>query len=319
MTTRFVLASGPRPCATHALAIVLLAAALASEASAESANSVPLERRAWANVPVAEASAPAAPGSQAGAYASHRTVSHAKEVTDRFHVTAVRLWLYRSFLPKSDDSDILGIETNSAWGWGKLDFANISYLEVVDYPRAVPGMPAGNPIPDAGSATGITDLLSAFLVSPKGKHHGPHHWAAGLAVQLPTASDPTIGSEKWSIGPAVEYEYHKGRFYAAFVALQLWSVAGADDRKAVNMLMVKPMITYELSRRLKAVYMPYGISVYWDKPSGDRAYVPLGGGLQYGFCVGRQEMAVSLQFFKYVLRPSKGTEYDLRLMVEFDF
>ena len=83
-----------------------------------------------------------------------------------------------------------------------------SYIEVVDYPRAVPGMPAGNPVPGIGVATGVTDLLSAFLVSPKSAHHGPHHFAAGFAVQLPTASDDTIGSGKWSIGPAFEYEYH---------------------------------------------------------------------------------------------------------------
>ena len=85
------------------------------------------------------------------------------------------------------------------------------------------------------------------------------------------------------------------------------------------MMMIKPMITYELSRRWKAVYMPYGISVYWDKPSGDRAYLPIGAGLQHEFRIGRQKMAVSLQFFKYVLRPAKGAEYDVRLMVELDF
>ena len=306
----------PRTCVASALAICFLV--LASTGYAETVRRVSLEHRTWQTVPVSEAVAPRVPVPELGSFAKHRTVSHAKEVTDRFHVTAARLWFYRSFLPKSDDSDVLGIEVNSAWGWGKLDFANISYIEVVDYPRAVPGMPAGNPNPDVGEATGATDLLSAFLVSPKRKHHGPHHWAAGFAVQLPTASDPTIGSEKWCVGPAAEYEYHKGRFYAAFVALQLWSVAGADDRKAVNMLMVKPMITYELGHRWKAVYMPYGISVYWDKPSGDKVYLPLGGGIQHGFRLGRQEMALSLQFFKYVLRPSKGAEYDMRLMVEFD-
>ena len=300
-------------------AFAIAAWALASPAYAEPTSPVPLERRAWRSFPVSEPAAPRVLGADTKSFEKRRTVSHAKEATDRFHVTALRLWLYRNFLPNSDDSSVLGIEMNSAWGWGKLDFSNISYLEVVDYPRAVPGMPAGNPIPELGTATGITDLLSAFLVSPKSKHHGPHHWAAGLAVQLPTATDPTIGSEKWSIGPAVEYEYHKGRFFAAFVALQLWSFAGAEDRRAVNMLMVKPMITYELSKRWKAVYMPYGITVYWDKPSGDRAYLPLGAGLQYAFGAGKQEMAVSLQFFKYVLRPSKGAEYDLRLMVEFDF
>ena len=189
----------------------------------------------------------------------------------------------------------------------------------MDYPRAVPGRPIGNVRPEPGAATGITDLLSAFLASPKRRHHGPHHWAVGAAFQFPTASDSTIGSGKWAVGPAIEYEYHKGRFFAAFVALQLWSFAGDADRKSVNMLMVKPMVTYELARKIKAVYMPYGISVYWNKKVGDKVYLPLGGGLQFDFGVGRQEAAVSLQFFKYVIRPSKGSEDDLRLMVELDF
>ena len=137
-------------------------------------------------------------------------------------------------------------------------------------------------------------------------------------MQLPTASDSTIGSGKWCVGPAVEYEYERGRFYAAFVALQLWSFAGDEDRKSVNMLMVKPMITYDLGRCWKAVYMPYGVSVYWDKPSGEKVYLPLGGGIQRDFPIGRRELAASVQFFKYVLRPSKGSEYDLRFMLELD-
>lgn len=262
------------------------------------------------------------PGAPIGAEpaARGRTVAHAKDAeTDRFHVTALRLWLYRDFLPKSDDSDIFGVEINSAWGLGCLDFANISYFELVDYPRAVQGRPGGNPVPELGAATGITDLLTAFLASPKRAHHGPHHWSAGIAVQIPTASDSTIGSGKWAAGPAIEYEYHNGRFFAAFVALQIWSFAGDADRKDVNMLMIKPMITYDLGRRFKAIYMPYGISVYWNKSDGNRAYVPLGGGLQYEFCIGRQKMAASVQLFSYVVRPGKGSEADLRFMLEFDF
>lgn len=313
MDTRRLL----RTCVISAVGLASLA--WASMAHAESVAPISLAHRTWQVVPASEVVASAVQPAAGTAFEKRRTVSHAKEATDRFHVTALRLWLFRNFLPKSDDSDVLGIEANSAWGWGKVDFTNISYVEVVDYPRAVPGMPIGNPRPELGAATGLTDVLTAFLASPKRKHHGPHHWSAGFAMQLPTATDPTIGSEKWSMGPAVEYEYHKGKFFAAFVALQVWSFAGADDRKPVNMLMVKPMITYELSRRWKAVYVPYGITVYWDKPASERAYLPLGGGFQYAFGAGRQEMAVSLQFFKYVLRPSKGTEYDLRLMVEFDF
>ena len=260
------------------------------------------------------------PAAEAEGAGTHRTAPHAPTPgEDAFHFTAIRAWAYRDYLPKSDDADILGLEFNSAFGVGDFDVTNISYLEFADYPRAVPGKPYGNPVPELGAATGITDLLTAFLVSKKKVHHSPHHFSYGFAAQFPTASDDTLGSGKWSLGPAIEYEYHNGPFYAAFVALQLWSVAGESGRKPVNMMMIKPMITYDLAEKWKAVYMPYGISVYWNKKSGQKAYLPLGGGLQYNFAIGSQEMAASAQFFKYVVRPDKGSEYDLRFMLEFDF
>lgn len=65
--------------------------------------------------------------------------------------------------------------------------------------------------------------------------------------------------------------------------------------------------------------MPYGISIYWNKPSDEAIYLPIGGGLQRGFRLWGVETAASLQFFKYVIRPSAGSEYDLRFMLESDF
>jgi hypothetical protein len=261
----------------------------------------------------------AAPSSDSEGF-SPRGASHAPDPEkDAFHFTALRAWYFHEFLPNGDDADVLGLEANSAWAWGDVQFTNISYLEVVDYPRAVPGMPYGNPDPEAGEATGITDLLSAFLLSKKGGHHDHHHFSLGLATQLPTASDSTIGSGKWSLGPAIEYEYENDPFFAAFVALQLWSVVGDADRDDVSMLMIKPMVTYEVYESWKLVYMPYGISVYWKKDPGQRVYLPIGGGLQHDFSIFSQEMAASVQFFDYVIRPDKGAQYDLRFMLELDF
>ena len=239
---------------------------------------------------------------------------------DRFRFTTIRTWVFRNFVPDKSDPLTTGFEFNSAWGWGCWDVANISYIELADYPSPIPGRPVGNEEPAPGQATGLTDFLSAVLFSRKKGHghHSPHHFAAGFATQLPTATSDRIGSGKWSLGPAVEYEYHRGRFYAAFVALQLWSFAGDDSRVNVNMMMIKPMITYDIARRWKLVYMPYGITVYWEKPVDDAIYLPLGGGIQYGFPIGRKSGAVSLQLFRYVLRPSGGPEHDLRLMLEFN-
>ena len=238
---------------------------------------------------------------------------------DRFHFTTIRAWFFQSFVPDRSDPTTLGLEFNSAFGLGRFDVANISYFELADYPVAVPGMPVGNVTPGPGAATGVNDLLTAFLFSKKRKHHGPHHFALGVAAQFPTASDSTLGSGKWSIGPAVEYEYERGRLFAAFVALNVVSVAGDSNRKDVNMFMLKPMVTYDLGHCWKAVYMPYGVSIYWNKKIDDAVYVPVGGGIQRDFRVRGQKMAASLQLFRYVVRPPKGTEHDLRFMLQMDF
>jgi hypothetical protein len=225
-----------------------------------------------------------------------------------------RSWFFISFLPENDEAETLGLEFESYLDTSKYSAKNISYLEVADYPRPIPGQPPGNVFPGIEVKTGISDLLTAFWVSKKGKHHGKHHLAWGAALQLPTASSETLGSGKWSGGPSFDYEYTSGRLFAGVIVLHLWSFAGDSDRKEVNYTMAKPFVVYAINDKWDALYMPYGISVYWNKPSGEDIYFPLGGGFQRHL---GKSMNFSVQFFKNVLRPTKGTEYDLRFMLEF--
>jgi hypothetical protein len=250
----------------------------------------------------------------------HEPAAEHTASSEAFHLATYRTWLFRSFMPDSkDDANVLGLEFVSAWGWGNYDVTNIAYIEVDDYHTGIEGQPPGNSEPAVVGDTGINDLLTAFLFSKKGGHHGPHHFGWGFSAQLPTGASDTLSSGKWSLGPAVEYEYIGDRLFIAVVALQLWSVAGDSDRKDVNMLMIKPMITYDLNEKWKAVYMPYGISAYWNKPSGQKWYVPFGGGVQRQFNIGSKASAFSAQFFRNVVRPDKGAEHDFRLMLEINF
>ena len=228
-------------------------------------------------------------------------------------------WLFRSFLPdESDDATTLGLEFESAFGIGNWDVKNIAYFEFNDFPRAIPGQPIGNPEP-AGfeAATGIGDVLTGFWFSRKGAHHGRHHLSWGLGAQLPTASDDELGSGKWSVGPSFDYEYENGRLFAGAIAMQLWSVAGDSDRKDVSTLIIKPFVYYSLNEVWDLMYVPYGISVYWDKNSGDKVYLPLGGGAQRRFRVGSAEMNLGAALYYNAVRPDNGTEWDLRLLLEF--
>jgi hypothetical protein len=83
--------------------------------------------------------------------------------SNAFQIATSRTRLFRSFFPdEEDDADTLGLEFVSTFGLGSYDVVNISYLELDDYPYAVPGRPVGNSDPGVGAATGINDLLTAF-------------------------------------------------------------------------------------------------------------------------------------------------------------
>ena len=237
-----------------------------------------------------------------------------------FRVGSWRNWIFRSFLQdETDDANTLGLELESYFTFGSTQIKNIAYVEVADHPRAIPGQPQGNPLPEIGSATGISDLLTGFWISKQGGHHGKHHFAPGIAFQLPTATSETLGSGKWSVGPSFDYEYESGDLFAGAIALQIWSFAGDEDRKDVSMLMIKPFVYYTLSERWDLTYVPYGISVYWNKPSGEKVYFPIGGGGQYKTHLGSLGMNLGAQLFYNLVRPTKGTVWDLRFVVEVVF
>ena len=237
-----------------------------------------------------------------------------------FRLGSQRTWLFRSFLKdEGDDADTLGLEFESYLTLGSLEIKSIAYFEVNQYPRAIPGQPVGNPTPGSEPADGINDLLTGFWFSKKGPHHGKHHFTPGVAAQFPTATDDTLGGGKWALGPSFDYEYENGRLFAGAIALQLWSFAGDPERKDVSMLMIKPFVVFSLAENWDLLYMPYGISVYWNKKPGEKVYLPLGGGIQRHLQLGAVQMNLGVQLFKNVVRPTKGTVYDLRGLVELVF
>lgn len=248
------------------------------------------------------------------------TESHEVESHSGLRLGRQASWLFRSFLKDEwDDSDTLGLEFESYFGVGSYEVKNISYFEVASYDRGVPGQPGGNPFPGVEAADGINDLLTAFWISKKGAHHGKHHFSLGMAAQFPTASADSLGSGKWSVGPSFDYEYENGRLFAGAIALQLWSFAGDNDRKEVSMLMIKPFLFYSVSDNWDLMYVPYGIQVYWNKASGEKVYLPVGGGAQRHFQLGATQMNLGAAVYYNAVRPTNGTVWDLRFLVEFNF
>ena len=154
----------------------------------------------------------------------------------------------------------------------------------------------------AGTQNGIGDLNPSFFFVPKGK--GPWTLGFGPTLVLPTASASSLGSGKWSAGPAAVAVYSKGPWVAGALLNNVWSFAGDNDRGAVSAFLLQPFINYNLPNGWYLVTSPI-VTANWRAASGDQWIVPVGGGVGRVFRVGRQPINASLQAYANVVKPDK--------------
>ena len=90
-------------------------------------------------------------------------------------------------------------------------------------------------------AFGVSDVLASAFVSPK---NSPFIWGVGPVVSLPSTTQPTLGTEKWSAGPTVVILKQAGQVTYGVLWNQIWSFAGNSARDDVNQMYVQPFVSY---------------------------------------------------------------------------
>jgi hypothetical protein len=103
--------------------------------------------------------------------------------------------------------------------------------------------------PGSGTESGFGDTTQSFFFSPKAPTAGGWIWGVGPAIVLPTASQDSLGSGKWSIGPtAVALKQTRvqsgGAWTYGALVNQVWSVAGESDRQYVSNAFLQPFLAY---------------------------------------------------------------------------
>jgi hypothetical protein len=104
-------------------------------------------------------------------------------------------------------------------------------------------------VPPSGSDSGLGDTTQSLFFSPKEPTAGGWIWGVGPAFLLPTASEDTLGTEQWAIGPTavVLKQTETGWTYGALTNY-LVSVAGDDDRADVESLFLQPFLAKGLGK-----------------------------------------------------------------------
>lgn len=94
-----------------------------------------------------------------------------------------------------------------------------------------------------GDVSGLGDTqLSAFL-SPEAAGPGGLIWGVGAVINIPTATDPLLGTSKWGAGPSAVALIQKDSWTVGVLANQMWTFDGGN---AINKSFVQPWVTYQL-------------------------------------------------------------------------
>jgi hypothetical protein len=98
-------------------------------------------------------------------------------------------------------------------------------------------------VADGAAAFGIGDVTTSFFVSPsKSKRL---IWGVGPVIVLPSTSEPTLGSGKWSTGPTVIALKQAGPWTVGALWNHVWSFSGDATRADVNQMFLQPFVGYQ--------------------------------------------------------------------------
>jgi len=158
-------------------------------------------------------------------------------------------------------------------------------------------------------------VINIFL-SPK--EAGTLVWGAGPTILLPTITNPDLGSNRVSLGPAALLFYAKKNWNAGVVVQQGWSLGGGSGINEVNAFGAQYLFTYNLPKGW-SFYSNSTITSNWTREPDDRWTVPLGGGFGKLSYIGSLPVSLSLQSFYNIVKPAGGPDWTLNIQLAFLF
>ena len=99
------------------------------------------------------------------------------------------------------------------------------------------------PVPGT-SEFGLGDTVQSLFFSPKAPTTNGWILGAGPVFLVPTATDETLGAEKWGIGPTAVALKQTGPWTYGALANHIESFAGTSRRADVSATFIQPFLTY---------------------------------------------------------------------------
>lgn len=173
-----------------------------------------------------------------------------------------------------------------------------------------------SPVPPVPFGTAPT-TFSAFL-SPAKPVNG-WLWGLGPATQVPTVSNPTLGSSVWGAGPTGVLVYMHGPWVVGALANNLWSLGGRQGSggASYNNFLTQPFINYNFGGGWFVSTSPI-ITADWQA-RGTKWTLPFGGSVGRVIRIGKLPVNLSLGAYYNAIRPVDGADWQMRTQMTLVF
>ena len=143
-------------------------------------------------------------------------------------------------------------------------------------------------------------------------------WGLGPVLDAPTATEPALGTGKWSAGPAFGLIYVNGPWVNGILANHIWSFAGDSGRADVSQTTLEPVISYNFE---SGWYVAFDstMTADWNAPQGRRWTIPVGLDAGKAFQLGKRSLSLQFGTYYNIERAEGAARWLLRLQVSFIF
>jgi hypothetical protein len=159
-------------------------------------------------------------------------------------------------------------------------------------------------------AAGLSNGYTTFFLSPE--HGEGFYWGAGPVLYYPSATNLTVGVNKWGSGPSAAFiKEDESPWVFGGVVNNIWSFGGppgSSDR--TNQLLLNPVVSYHFGDGWSVGSSP-NITTNWIA-SGGKWTVPVGGGFGRAIRLGVQPIKLDVDAYYNAIRPKAGNETWLR-------
>jgi hypothetical protein len=163
-----------------------------------------------------------------------------------------------------------------------------------------------------GSSAGFSDIVASGFFSPLSS--GGLVWGVGPVFSLPTTSDPTLGTGKWSAGPTFVGLKQEGPWTYGLLWNQLWSFASTSnvDRPEISQGFFQPFLAYSTPTGVTYTVQSESTANWLAPNDSDTWTVPINVAVSKITKLGPFPFSVMGSAGAYVEKPDGGPEWKLR-------